>query len=51
MVGDMSTYVEMHFGVLAVMGGYGQYMLRCIMCPRWHGKGFIINAEIGFSLR
>jgi hypothetical protein len=33
-----STHVEV-YSVSSHMGGFGQYMLRCILCPRKHGKG------------
>ena len=32
-----STHVEMHFVSSLAWKGFGQYMLRCILCPPWHG--------------
>ena len=34
-----SIHAEMHFASLLEFTEFPQYMLRCILCPRWHGRG------------
>ena len=41
MGGVWSTYVEMHFISSMTWDGFGQRMLRYILCPRWHGTGLV----------
>ena len=38
MGGVWSTHDEMHFKSLLALDELGQYMLRCILCPGWHGR-------------
>ena len=47
--------VEIHFVFSLAYEEIGQHMLRCILCPRWHGMGldnpnydtFCVFAEMG----
>ena len=36
----LSTQVDMHFVCSLSWNGFGQNMLKCILCPSWHGMGF-----------
>jgi hypothetical protein len=41
MVWIWTTHFEMHFVSSLAVEGFDQHMLRCILCPRWHGKGLV----------
>ena len=38
-----STHVEIHFVSLLAYEGNAKHMLRCILCPSWHGM-ILVNA-------
>ena len=38
---DCSTPNELHIVSSLEWDGFGQHMLRCIFCPRWHGKSLV----------
>jgi hypothetical protein len=40
MGGVWSTHVEMHFVSSHACDGFGQHMLRCILCPSWQRSYF-----------
>ena len=40
-----STYVKMDFVSSLAWDEFGQAMLRCILCPSWHGK-FLVNTSL-----
>ena len=35
------THVEVNFVSSLALDGFGQHMLICISCPRWHGRGLV----------
>ena len=35
-----STHVKLHFVSSPVLDGFGQHMLICILCIRWHRRGW-----------
>jgi hypothetical protein len=41
MGGDWSINVELHLVLSQAWDGFGQQMLKCIWCPRWHGIGLV----------
>jgi len=36
-----STNVEMHYVTSLALDGFGQHMLRNVLCRRWHGREFV----------
>jgi hypothetical protein len=45
-----STQVATHFVSSLAWEGFGQYMLTCIFCLRWHGMGLIKACKDAYSV-